>query len=110
VKFARFSGRVDATEAGSDRVSNKSVRAENVVVKNKPKKEVSTMNWDQVSGQWKQLKGKVKEKWGDLTDDDLDKVSGKRDQLVGTIQQRYGIAKDEAERRVDQWANELDQR
>ena len=68
------------------------------------------MNWDQVSGQWKQLKGKVKEKWGDLTDDDLDKVSGKRDQLVGTIQQRYGIAKDEAERGVDQWANELDQR
>jgi len=74
------------------------------------KKEDGTMNWDKVSGQWKQLKGKVKEKWGDLTDDDLDKVSGKRDQLVGTIQQRYGIAKDEAERRVDQWANELDQR
>jgi len=66
------------------------------------------MNWDQVAGQWKQLKCKVKEKWGDLTDDDLDKISGKRDQLVGTIQQRYGIAKDEAERRVDQWANELD--
>ena len=60
------------------------------------------MNWDKVSGQWKQLKGKVKEKWGDLTDDDLDQVAGKRDQLVGRIQQRYGIAKDEAERRVDQ--------
>ena len=68
------------------------------------------MNWDKVSGQWKQLKGKAKEKWGDLTDDDLDQVEGKRDQLVGRIQQRYGIAKDEAERRVDQWANELDQR
>jgi len=74
------------------------------------KKEDGTMNWDKVSGQWKQLKGKVKEKWGDLTDDDLDQVEGKRDQLVGRIQQRYGIAKDEAERRVDQWANELDQR
>jgi len=74
------------------------------------KKEDGTMNWDKVSGQWKQLKGKVKEKWGDLTDDDLDQVAGKRDQLVGRIQQRYGIAKDEAERRVDQWANELDQR
>ena len=68
------------------------------------------MNWDKVSGQWKQLKRKFKEKWGDLTDDDLDQVEGKRDQLVGRIQQRYGIAKDEAERRVDQWANELDQR
>jgi len=74
------------------------------------KKEDGTMNWDKVSGQWKQLKGKVKEKWGDLTDDDLDQVEGKRDQLVGRIQQRYGIAKDEAERRVDQWANELDKR
>ena len=68
------------------------------------------MNWDQVSGQWKQLRGKVKEKWGDLTDDDLDKIEGKRDQLVGRIQQKYGIAKDEAESRVDQWANELTER
>jgi uncharacterized protein YjbJ (UPF0337 family) len=63
------------------------------------------MNWDQVSGQWKQFKGKVKEKWGDLTDDDLDKIEGRREQLVGKIQQRYGIAKDEAEKRVDQWIN-----
>jgi uncharacterized protein YjbJ (UPF0337 family) len=73
-------------------------------------KEGRAMNWDRVSGNWKQLKGKVKEKWGDLTDDDLDKVQGKREQLVGKIQQRYGIAKDEAERRVDQWANELEDR
>jgi uncharacterized protein YjbJ (UPF0337 family) len=58
-------------------------------------------------GQWKQLREKVKEKWGDLTDDDLDKIEGKRDQLIGKIQQRYGIAKPEAEKRVDQWANEL---
>jgi uncharacterized protein YjbJ (UPF0337 family) len=68
------------------------------------------MNWDQVSGQWKQLRGKIKEKWGDLTDDDLDVVAGKRDQFIGKIQQRYGIGKDEAERRVDQWANELEER
>lgn len=65
------------------------------------------MNRNQVSGQWKQLRKKVKEKWGDLTDDDLDKIEGKRDQLVGTIQQKYGIAKPEAEKRVDQWANDL---
>jgi uncharacterized protein YjbJ (UPF0337 family) len=47
------------------------------------------MNRDQVSGQWKQLREKVKEKWGDLTDDDLDKIEGKRDQLIGKIQQKY---------------------
>ena len=65
------------------------------------------MNWDDVSGRWKQLKGQVKEKWGDLTDDDLDKIAGQRDQLVGKIQQRYGIAKEEAEQRADQWVHNL---
>ena len=65
------------------------------------------MNWDQMSGHWKQFKGKVKEKWGDLTDDDLDKIEGRREQLVGKIQQRYGIAKDEAEKRVDQWIDTI---
>lgn len=65
------------------------------------------MNWDDVSGRWKQLKGQVKEKWGDLTDDDLDKIAGQRDQLVGKIQQRYGIAKEEAEQRADQWVRNL---
>lgn len=62
------------------------------------------MNWDQISGQWRQVKGKVKEKWGKLTDDEIDVAAGKRDQLVGKIQQKYGIAKDQAEREVDQWA------
>ena len=56
------------------------------------------MNWDTIKGQWKQFKGKVKEKWGDLTDDDLDIIDGKRDQLVGKLQERYGYAKDEAEK------------
>jgi len=55
------------------------------------------MNWDQVAGNWKQLKGTVREKWGKLTDDDLDVVAGKRDQLVGKIQERYGITKEAAE-------------
>jgi uncharacterized protein YjbJ (UPF0337 family) len=62
------------------------------------------MNWDRIEGDWKQLKGTVKEKWGQLTDDDLDIVAGKRDQLAGKIQSRYGIAKDEAEKQVDEWA------
>ena len=61
------------------------------------------MNWDRIEGNWKQLKGKVKEQWGDLTDDDLDVVAGRRDQLAGKVQERYGVAKDEAERQVASW-------
>ena len=59
------------------------------------------MNWDTIKGQWKQLKGKAKEKWGDLTDDDLTQIGGQKDQLVGKIQERYGYAKDQAEREVE---------
>jgi uncharacterized protein YjbJ (UPF0337 family) len=62
------------------------------------------MNWDQVEGKWKQAAGKIREKWGKLTDDDLHVIAGKRDQLVGKIQERYGIAKDEAERQVDEFS------
>jgi uncharacterized protein YjbJ (UPF0337 family) len=58
------------------------------------------MNWDTVKGDWKQFKGKVKEQWGKLTDEDLNRIEGCRDQLAGAIQQRYGIEKDEAERQV----------
>jgi uncharacterized protein YjbJ (UPF0337 family) len=59
------------------------------------------MNEDRIQGNWKQVKGKVKEQWGKLTDDDLDVIAGKRDQLLGRIQERHGIAKDEAERQVE---------
>jgi len=61
------------------------------------------MNWDRIEGNWKQLKGKVKAQWGDLTDDDLDVVAGRREQLAGKLQERYGVAKDEAERQVASW-------
>jgi uncharacterized protein YjbJ (UPF0337 family) len=64
------------------------------------------MNWDTIAGNWKQATGKVKEKWGNLTDDDITRIGGKRDQLVGRIQERYGIAKDEAERQVKDWENQ----
>ena len=66
------------------------------------------MNWDQVQGKWKQLKGEAKTRWGKLTDDDLDVVAGQRDKLVGRIQERYGIAKDQAQREVEEWNRTLD--
>jgi uncharacterized protein YjbJ (UPF0337 family) len=61
------------------------------------------MNWDQIKGNWKQLQGSARQKWGKLTDDDLERAKGDRDQMVGIVQERYGIAKDEAEREVDEW-------
>jgi uncharacterized protein YjbJ (UPF0337 family) len=68
------------------------------------------MNWDQVEGKWTQYKGKVKEKWGKLTDDDLDVIAGKRDQLVGRIQERYGIAKEQVQKDVDEYVKTLDEK
>ena len=61
------------------------------------------MNWDRIEGQWAQVKGKAREQWGKLTDDDVDVVAGKRDQLTGKIQERYGIAKEEATQQVSTW-------
>lgn len=58
------------------------------------------MDWNIVEGNWKQFKGKVKEQWGKLTDDNLDVIAGKRDQLLGKIQESYGITKDEAEKQI----------
>jgi uncharacterized protein YjbJ (UPF0337 family) len=61
------------------------------------------MDWNRVEGNWKQVKGQVKEKWGKLTDDDLTAINGKREQLEGKIQERYGVAKDQARKDVDDW-------
>ena len=61
------------------------------------------MNEDTIKGNWKQFKGKIKEQWGKLTDDDLDVINGQREQLVGRIQESEGLAKDEAERQVKAW-------
>jgi len=63
------------------------------------------MNWDRIEGNWTQLKGKVKEQWGRLTDDDLDVVAGRKDQLVGRIQEQYGISREEAEKQVDRFGD-----
>jgi uncharacterized protein YjbJ (UPF0337 family) len=59
------------------------------------------MNADILEGKWKQIRGKAKEWWGKLTDDELDKVKGKKDVLVGLLQARYGYAKDAAEKEID---------
>ena len=61
------------------------------------------MNQDRIAGQWKQLKGKIKEKWGKLTDDDLTRADGDVEYLAGKVQERYGIARDEAEKQVKEF-------
>jgi len=61
------------------------------------------MNADTLRGQWTQLKGKIREQWGKLTDDDLDEIQGRAEQLIGRLQQRYGIGRDEAQRQFDAW-------
>ncbi|MDA0206524.1 MAG: CsbD family protein [Acidobacteria bacterium] len=61
------------------------------------------MNWDQIEGNWKQWKGSAREEWGKLTDDDLDVIAGKRDKLVGKIQERYGVARDAAEKQIEEY-------
>jgi uncharacterized protein YjbJ (UPF0337 family) len=59
------------------------------------------MNWDQMKGNWKEFSGKVREKWGDLTDDELESARGRRDQFEGTLQKKYGWAKEQAQRELD---------
>jgi uncharacterized protein YjbJ (UPF0337 family) len=62
-----------------------------------------SMNSDRIQGNWKQLKGKILEKWGKLTDDHLDVVNGRREVLAGKIQEAYGITKSEAEQQIKDW-------
>jgi uncharacterized protein YjbJ (UPF0337 family) len=61
------------------------------------------MNNDRIQGNWTQFKGKVKEQWGKLTDDDLDIIAGKRDQLIGRVQERHGVRREDAERQLTDW-------
>jgi len=72
------------------------------------------MNWDRISGNWTQWKGRVRERWGRLTDDQLDMVAGRREQLAGRIQEVYGLTKEETERQLRNWergvvTNEFDE-
>jgi uncharacterized protein YjbJ (UPF0337 family) len=61
------------------------------------------MNWDTVKGRLKQIRGRIREQWGDLTDDNLDRIEGKRDQLLGAVQTRYGAARDSAHEQIRQF-------
>ncbi len=62
------------------------------------------MNWDQIAGSWKQMMGTARTKWGEITDDEWTQIAGRRDEMVGAIQRRYGLAREEAEREVDDWS------
>jgi uncharacterized protein YjbJ (UPF0337 family) len=87
----RVAGGVPLPGGPGDSVWNKSLIGEN-------------MNWDQIEGKWKQFTGSARERWGKLTDSDWGVIAGKKDQLVGRIQERYGVAKEEAEKQVDDWS------
>lgn len=67
----------------------------------------TAMNWDQIEGKWKEMKGNVRAKWGDLTDDELDEVQGNREALEGKIQQKYGKSKEEAKKEVNDFIDSL---
>lgn len=65
------------------------------------------MNWDQLHGEWRQYKGKIKQHWGKLTDDDLDLIAGSRKALIGKIQEYYDLAEDEGEKDADEFVESL---
>ncbi|CAG0983006.1 hypothetical protein PHYC_01870 [Phycisphaerales bacterium] len=65
------------------------------------------MNWDRIEGNWKQFRGKVRERWGRLTDDDLDVINGNRQQLAGKLQENYGIAKDAADDEIEEFCRDI---
>ncbi len=66
------------------------------------------MNHDTLKGEWKQISGKIRAKWGKLTDDDMQLIAGKKDILVGKLQERYGHAKDRMEKEVDDFYSGMD--
>ena len=65
------------------------------------------MNEDRIKGQWKQLAGKLKQKWGKLTEDDLKRAEGSSEYVTGRVQERYGIAQDEAAKQVKEFQKSL---
>ena len=66
------------------------------------------MNKDILEGNWRQLRGRVQEWWGDLTDDDLDKIQGRRERLAGVLQERYGYTREQAEESIREFLNRVE--
>ena len=67
------------------------------------------MNTDVLQGKWKQMKGSAKQQFGKLTDDDLEMIAGQRDKLIGKLQERYGYAREEAQKKADEWLSSSSQ-
>lgn len=67
-----------------------------------------SMKWEKISGQWKQFSGQIKARWGNLTDDELMEINGNREMLAGKIQERYAIAREEAQKQIQMWSDELE--
>jgi uncharacterized protein YjbJ (UPF0337 family) len=65
------------------------------------------MNWDVIQGKWKQLKGEARKQWGKITDSEWDELAGNKDKFLGKLQERYGWSKDEAQKRADQYFDNL---
>ena len=63
--------------------------------------------WNRIQGNWKQIVGSVRQQWGKLTDDDIAQANGEREKLAGKIQERYGVTQQEANRQIDEWADNL---
>ena len=67
--------------------------------------DITKMNTDILEGKWNQLKGKIRQQWGDLTDDDIDRIAGRRDEFLGILQERYGYSRANAEEQLDDFLN-----
>jgi uncharacterized protein YjbJ (UPF0337 family) len=63
-----------------------------------------------MKGKWNQVKGRVKQRWGELTDDDIARIDGSKDKLIGTLQERLGRTKDAATREVADFLHSVEQR
>ena len=66
------------------------------------------MNRNEIEGNWKQLKGRARETWGELTDDDLDRIAGRRERVVGVLQERLGKTAAQASKEADEFFDELE--
>ncbi|MBS1712812.1 MAG: CsbD family protein [Armatimonadetes bacterium] len=65
------------------------------------------MNWNIIEGKWKEMAGSVRQKWGELTDDEIQQTAGQRDKFEGLLQQKYGMTQEAAAKQIDEWAGAI---